>query len=514
MAVINGTSSSDLLRGTNSDDQINGNAGNDTLEGLTGNDILNGGTGNDVYVFSRGDGQDTITDSWDSTAYTGNSSGKLNTLQFKGNISPSDISAYRSTNDLIIQVSATDRVTVEDFFYNNNPNNSYNNLQQITFQDGTVWDLADIRAKAFIGTDADESFQGTLYSDVLDGRGGNDILNGSTGNDIYLFGKGDGHDTITDFYDSTAYNGNSSGKLNTLQFKANVSVSDVTASRDNNNLIIKVGSSDSVTVEDFFYNNNPVNNYNNLQQIIFQDGTLWDLAEIRAKAFIGTEADERFQGTSYGDVLDGRGGNDILNGSTGNDTYLFGRGDGHDTITDFYDSTTYNGNSSGKFNVLQFKSGISESDIATYKSGNNLIIEIIDTSETVTVERFFYGNDPKNNYNNLQQIKFPNGTTWSLETIAQKAADSRFGGNGNDNLEGGSGNDFLNGGAGNDTLAGGAGNDYLQGGADSDRLIGGQGNDTLNGGPGADRLEGGSGNDTYIVDNIGDVIVEIGRAHV
>ncbi|MET3896087.1 Ca2+-binding RTX toxin-like protein [Devosia sp. UYZn731] len=48
----------------------------------------------------------------------------------------------------------------------------------------------------------------------------------------------------------------------------------------------------------------------------------------------------------------------------------------------------------------------------------------------------------------------------------------------------------------------------ITGGAGNDVLTGGAGNDTLNGGGGADLMTGGKGNDAYVVDNIGDVIVE------
>jgi serralysin len=39
-------------------------------------------------------------------------------------------------------------------------------------------------------------------------------------------------------------------------------------------------------------------------------------------------------------------------------------------------------------------------------------------------------------------------------------------------------------------------------------LSGGLGNDTLNGGAGADTLIGGVGNDIYVLDNVGDVVIE------
>jgi Ca2+-binding RTX toxin-like protein len=55
---------------------------------------------------------------------------------------------------------------------------------------------------------------------------------------------------------------------------------------------------------------------------------------------------------------------------------------------------------------------------------------------------------------------------------------------------------------------GGKGNDTLTGNDAANTLTGGDGNDTLDGSTGADTLQGGKGNDTYIVDNIGDKIIE------
>jgi Ca2+-binding RTX toxin-like protein len=59
-----------------------------------------------------------------------------------------------------------------------------------------------------------------------------------------------------------------------------------------------------------------------------------------------------------------------------------------------------------------------------------------------------------------------------------------------------------------ETLTGAGGNDTLKGGSGNDTLLGNAGNDVLDGGKGIDRMEGGAGNDTYIVDSVGDVVIE------
>jgi serralysin len=60
----------------------------------------------------------------------------------------------------------------------------------------------------------------------------------------------------------------------------------------------------------------------------------------------------------------------------------------------------------------------------------------------------------------------------------------------------------------NNTFVGGALADNLNGGGGNDTLHGGGGNDTLSGGAGADVTAGGAGNDTYVVDSLGDAVVE------
>lgn len=85
---------------------------------------------------------------------------------------------------------------------------------------------------------------------------------------------------------------------------------------------------------------------------------------------------------------------------------------------------------------------------------------------------------------------------------------------GDDILHGWGGGDTLYGLAGPDTVYGDDGNDILYGGTDSDQLFGGADNDRLNGGGGGDNMAGGDGNDLYYVDNIADVVSELGSSGV
>ena len=67
----------------------------------------------------------------------------------------------------------------------------------------------------------------------------------------------------------------------------------------------------------------------------------------------------------------------------------------------------------------------------------------------------------------------------------------------------GTGNDGAN------TLFGSTGADTLRGAGGSDTLLGDAGNDQLDGGLGADSMVGGAGNDLYVVDDLGDAVVEL-----
>jgi Ca2+-binding RTX toxin-like protein len=447
-AVYKGTTGNDTLVGTVRSDTITGGAGNDTITGGKGNDTITGGLGSDTYQFAKGDGLDTIASTYDTTA------SKSDKLVFT-NLAPDKVQFSRSGNSLIASVigSTTDAVTVKDFFYNDNPLNGYNPLQSVQFIDETLkidetLSIDKILEKLYSGTDGNDTLVGTLRDDTITGGKGNDTITGGLGSDTYQFAKGDGLDTIASTYDTTA------GKKDTLVF-TDLKTSEVQLTRSGNSLIASVigSTTDAITVKDFFYGNDPLNGYNPLQSVRFSD-TPPDqspgIDAILAAVYKGTTGNDTLVGTLRDDTITGGLGNDTITGGLGNDTYQFAKGDGQDTIASTYDTTA------GKKDTLKFD-GMTSGQVQLSRSGTSLVASVSGTTDTVTVQDFFKGDDPLNSYNPLQSIQFtdtPDG--WGIDRIL---AEVYKGTDGNETLVGTLRDDTITGGLGNDTITGGLGND-------------------------------------------------------
>jgi Ca2+-binding RTX toxin-like protein len=174
--------------------------------------------------------------------------------------------------------------------------------------------------------------------------------------------------------------------------------------------------------------------------------------------------------TGDADILDGGAGNDVLYGGRGSQTYLFGLGDGQDSITNCVDLWSGGTDATpGKQDVLQFKAGIAASDVQVSRNGDNLVLTVAETTDKVTVQRYFSNDGQSAQGYALDAIRFDDGTSWSY---AQVKAMSLQGTDGNDTITGFATDDLLDGGAGNDLLQGGLGSDtYLFGrGAGADRI--------------------------------------------
>ncbi len=200
----------------------------------------------------------------------------------------------------------------------------------------------------------------------------------------------------------------------------------------------------------------------------------------------GSSGNDTLDGGAGTDTLDGGAGNDTLWGNDGNDTYLFGKGDGQDTIL----SDTFA--SASKLNVLLFKANVAPSEVAVTRQSNDLVLTIIGSADKLTINSFFNLDSPYNTHNPIQLIRFNNGDSWDIPTIQALLSTN-----------------IINGTAISDSLTGTALGDKLYGFDDNDTLSAAAGHDWLDGGAGNDALSGGAGNDVYVVDVAGDVITEL-----
>jgi VCBS repeat-containing protein len=458
---MNGSGANDIMRGLGGNDALYAWAGNDTLIGGAGNDTLYGMGGNDVYLYSLGDGSDTLNDI-DATA------GNLDTVRFDGTITVSDVKVTRDQHHLYLNIESTgDRITLNNWL-----GEDQYKVEQVQFADGTLWNQSYLQSNAvYEGTAGDEVLYGSAGNDMFDGGAGNDTLHGGTGNDVYLYKRGDGSDFISDI-DDTA------GNVDTLRFDASITTADIKVTRDNLHLYLHIAG----TTDRIMLNGGVASEAFRIERIEFADGTVWNQEIVRAMAaYEGTEGDDVIYGTAGGETLRGLDGNDQLfsmegddtlvggagndfligglgndvhiggtgddaiNGEAGNDVYVYSRGDGSDTIHDI-DGTA------GNIDTLRFDSSISVADIKLTRNDMNLYLNIVGTTDRVAINGWFYLDSYK-----VERIEFADGTVWGVADLQTLAV-----------YEGTAGDDAMSGGAGSDTFEGGAGNDSLNGGAGSD----------------------------------------------
>ncbi len=128
----------------------------------------------------------------------------------------------------------------------------------------------------------------------------------------------------------------------------------------------------------------------------------------------GTGNDILF-GDAGNDVIDGEGnddtifggkGNDHLSGGKGNDTFVYHLGDGNDTIDAYY-------NEKNAVDRLQFGKNISTDNVSYVQNGQDIIITILSTSETITVSDWFKGSTYE-----LGEIHFADGTVYTPTDVS------------------------------------------------------------------------------------------------
>jgi Ca2+-binding RTX toxin-like protein len=437
--TINGTDTDTILYGKSGNDKLTGGEGDDVLMGGTNNDTLKGGGGADTYIWSIGDGNDTIDNNY------GINYGDVikDKILFGTGIAPTDVKLSRSGTDLVISVlngQGTLRVLNHLSPYSDAV---FKEIDEIGFADGSGWDITKIKEILTAPTSGNDTITGFYTDDVLTGAAGNDWLDGGLGNDTLL--GGDGNDTFIgeggiDSYDG----GNGTDTLDLRPF----------------------GSSSSICTTDLVnglrYSGGNIQGGDRLlaiENVIANDGP---------NQMIGNTANNNFTGAGWNDTLSGGSGNDTLNGGNGNDSIDGGSGD--DTLLGSAGTDTLNGGAGN--------------DRYIYNTGTNTVVEAANEG-TDTVETSNSNITLGANVENLLITGSTNlngaGNALSNAMTGNAGSNTLWGNEGNDSLSGGAGNDTLYGWTGNDTLDGGDGADLVQGENDQDSLNGGNGDDTVNG---------------------------------
>ncbi len=209
------------------------------------------------------------------------------------------------------------------------------------------------------------------------------------------------------------------------------------------------------------------------------------------------------------DTLSGDGGADILVGGTGDDTLY---GESSDTPEAAHGDDLLEG---GEGTDLLVGGGGADSLVGG--AGNDTLYgDSSDTPEAVLGDDVLDGGDGDDTLvggggadtlTGGDGIDILFGDSPDTPQAAQ-LGDTLDGGLGDDQIYGYSGDDTIIGGEGIDTIVAGTGNDFLTGDDGDDILFAEDGADSLDGGAGADYLSGSTGDDTYVVDHLGDAVVE------
>jgi Ca2+-binding RTX toxin-like protein len=565
--LLIGTSGADSINGLAGDDEIIGEAGDDVLEGGLGNDnilggegrdTLTGGLGNDTlsgqgeggntYLYSLGDGSDTITASAASIS-------NRDQLVFDNTITTADVNLRFSYGgntgsrlDLLINVLPTNETIRVNNISQTNHSDFLGSIN-IVFADGTVWEPADIKTIALTGTDQNDTLFGTYQDDVLEGFagndrlysivGGNDLLDGgdgndeltayygnnvlvggagddrlyagdgddvldggkgndsttsSGGNDIFLYGLGDGRDTLNLEFSKI-------GDLDVLRFRADIKPEDVVINRLKSGTDLRIeftnSPGDSINISNFFVSTYS-NDISKPLTIEFDNGVIWSPEAIVALVNAGNQFD---------DLIIGGAGNDVLTGGAGRDTLIGGYGDDVlDAGADFEDfmtggsgndifivgSGTWGGEikdfttTATEFDVIQFKSNVSSADTWVRYERFGLHVSTWGL-------RFSFDTGADQG-----SIFVPDGgqiLSYTGDELIVTFAGTNNGYTRDDiirlSLE-------AKAGLANDRIFGYDSDDTLIGLDGTDRLYGGDGNDILDGGDGDDSLYGENGDDTLI----------------
>jgi|GEM_PF-1150351 len=291
--------------------------------------------------------------------------------------------------------------------------------------------------------------------------GNNSVVIGGVGDDYarigdntsVLFNKGDGWDVIEAMPKSSMGSGTISNSR--VLLGPDITVADLDIVRRGPHLVIGVqGTDDAIVIRNV--------DTTKIPSLVFSDGATLSDTDISAmtriddspleerlktagnKKMLGSSGDDHLANLAHAEVWAGAGRDAISIAS--DSTVHFGRGDGHDVLrgalswhladiaqhvkpgeTSTPDTTTKadHSNAHGTLDTSRvlFGEDISPDDVTLTYEGNNLIIAINGTSDTLTIPDMGRVDDPSHIRPNqtAPNLEFADGTRWSSADVLAKA---------------------------------------------------------------------------------------------
>ena len=422
---------SGILFGTNLAESLTGTDFEDTIFGLQGNDILQGLLGFDNYVFSVGDGQDTVIDVQPEPPSPGEppfdpAQGGVLTLV---NVTPSQVRLTRTEAGLVVTYGAlgADTILISGAFTEL--------LNGLGLYSGTISEIRFVTAtdprdpESFVpvaGTidlNGPLSFTGSSLGEILLGTDGNDTINAGAGNDFISAGTGvnivnggSGVDTVTLGNET----GPAVGETIDLTGRATANgtytnVENVEGTRGND-LIYASSAANLITgdagIDMVSYERSTAAVTVSLQAGVelnvggFAAGDILELVE----NLTGSNFNDKLTGTGGANTLIGLNGNDTLNGLGGNDTLDGGAGTdvlnggaGDDRMIGGTQADTFNGGDGIDTAVMTFNLNATNQNYIL----NGSYIEVRTATGTL-LERIHI---------DVEKVEFLDGSQYSLTSL-------------------------------------------------------------------------------------------------
>ncbi|MEO1580188.1 MAG: calcium-binding protein, partial [Pseudomonadota bacterium] len=128
----------EALIGSNYVDTLIGGAGDETFDGGFDDDSIAGNAGSDTYLFGYDSANDVVTEA--------GVAGDVDRVQLKPGIAPKDLSVIRDGDDLLLELERDAGFLIDTLRVTNHFVGEDEGIEEVVFEDGTVWDRATIES--------------------------------------------------------------------------------------------------------------------------------------------------------------------------------------------------------------------------------------------------------------------------------------------------------------------------------------------------------------------------------